>query len=105
MVNILKKKVKSKTNGLTYSYENTSANMSFPGKSYYPYTAWRQQAKSEVINKCVDNAELEDSITDFFFLPTCQQKAINVLFHNCKTFSHTFILLYPETQEVSTALS
>lgn len=43
--------------------------------------------------------------TVFSFLPTCQQKAINMLLLNCKTFSHMLILLYPETQEVSTALS
>lgn len=79
--------------------------MQFPGKNYYRYTAWYQQAKSEVPNECVYDAELEDSITGYSSLPTHQQKAISMLFHNCKTFSHTFILLYPETQEVSTALS
>lgn len=43
--------------------------------------------------------------TVFSFLSTFQQKAINMLLHNCKTFSLTLILLYPETQEVTTALS
>lgn len=38
MLNVLKKKVRSKTRGFTYSYENTSATQ-LSGKSYYPYTA------------------------------------------------------------------
>lgn len=43
MVSGSKKKERSKNCGFIYSYENTSANMNFPGKNYHPYTAWYKQ--------------------------------------------------------------
>lgn len=52
----------------------------------------------------VYNAQLDDGIAGFTLLPTLKEKA-SMLFHSCKTFLQTFILLYPETQEVSTALA
>lgn len=38
--------------------------------------------------------------TVFSFLPTCQQKAINMLLHNCKTFSQLFCYIVKHRRSV-----
>lgn len=59
MVSGSKKNERSKNCGFNYSYENTSANMSFPGKNYHLYTGWYKQ--------CTKN-ELKSHMNAFIML-------------------------------------